>query len=407
MKLLSGDNELLMQAAINRVENGESARAVAKTLGLQHASLSRRVKKQQYDVPRVSNQTKLSADTEEFVCDWIIAEEAAGKAPNARQLLAFVALLLRQQGRPDHIGHQWIERFRKRHSNTIKVKKNRLISFRKIMTSRIDEVEKWFQRLDTIIKARDIKPCNIWNMDETGLQQGFQSNSKVFGSILTTSIDKPSNTDTEWITIVECIGAEGDHIKPGVIFSGKLIWTDSTGDHPPDWLFGASLSGFSNHFMMNSWFRQAFLPETAPGGSEWRLLIIDNHGSHKDAEFSQMAFANKVQLFFLPKNTSHELQPLDVGCFSPLKTEYRHQIEDLNIYDITASGSKRRFINAYKEASNKAFTAMNVRSGFSHSGIWPFRPNKVVERIQPPPPFTPCHAFTTSPTVLSPYCSDI
>jgi hypothetical protein len=387
MKTLSADNELLMQAAINRVENGESARAVAKILGLDHSSISRRVRNQQHIVPRVSNATKLSADTEEFLCDWIIAEEAAGRAPNARQLQAFVSLLLRQQELPDYIGHKWILRFRERHSNVIKAKKSRLVVYKKVMTSRIEEVEHWFQRLDTIIKGRDIKPCNIYNMDETGLQQGFQGNSKVFGSCLTTSGDKPTNTDTERISIIECIGAEGLHITPGAIFTGKLVWTDSTGETPPPWLFGASYSGFTNHFMMNSWFQQAFLPDTAPQNtSEWRLLIMDNHGSHKDEKFSHLAFTHKVQIFFLPGNSSHELQPLDVGCFSPLKTEYKQQIEDLNIYDITASGSKRRFIEAYKAASDKAFTTQNIRSGFRHSGIWPFCPDKVIRRIRPPPP---------------------
>jgi hypothetical protein len=136
-----------------------------------------------------------------------------------------------------------------------------------------------------------------------------------------------------------------------------------------------------------------FLPETAPSSSQWRLLILDNHGSHESEEFGQLAISHHVQPFYLPKNTSHELQPLDVGCFSPLKTAYRNEIENLGLFDLTAAGSKRRFVEAYKTASIKAFTSRNIRNGFSYSGIWPpGAEHRVLGRLQPlaiPTPSTP------------------
>jgi hypothetical protein len=149
-----------------------------------------------------------------------------------------------------------------------------------------------------------VKPKDIYNTDETGLQEGAQSNT--------------------WISIIECIGAEGKHITPGAIFSGALLWTDSIPEKPPPWLFTSSKSGFTNQTLMVSWFKQAFLPETAVDHpSDWRLLIMDKHGSHDSDEFRHLCSQNKVQPFYLLGHTSHELQPLDVGCFSPLKTRYR------------------------------------------------------------------------------------
>jgi hypothetical protein len=142
---------------------------------------------------------------------------------------------------------------------------------------------------------------------------------------------------------------------------------------------------------MVSWFKQAFLPETAVDHpSDWRLLIMDKHGSHDSDEFRHLCSQNKVQPFYLLGHTSHELQPLDVGCFSPLKTRYRQYIKDLSILDITASGSKRRFVRAYEKASEEAFKLDTVQSGFRHNGIWPFHPEHVLDRLKPnPPPFTP------------------
>jgi len=38
---------------------------------------------------------------------------------------------------------------------------------------------------------------------------------------------------------------------------------------------------------------------------------------------------NKIVILCIPAHTSHLLQPLDVGCFSPLKAGYRNQIHEL------------------------------------------------------------------------------
>ena len=56
---------------------------------------------------------------------------------------------------------------------------------------------------------------------------------------------------------------------------------------------------------------------------DWRLLILDGHGSHTTPEFMVECFSNKIWLVFLPAHTSHVLQPLDVGVFSALKRYYR------------------------------------------------------------------------------------
>ena len=46
---------------------------------------------------------------------------------------------------------------------------------------------------------------------------------------------------------------------------------------------------------------------------------MDGHGSHATREFIQYAEQQQIQLFALPAHTTHLLQPLDVGCFQPLK----------------------------------------------------------------------------------------
>jgi hypothetical protein len=80
----------------------------------------------------------------------------------------------------------------------------------------------------------------------------------------------------------------------------------------------------------------------------------------------------------MPRHSSHLLQPLEVGCFSPLKHEYGDEINKLircRINHIT----KLEFLPAFKAAFYRAFTATNIRSSFQGAGLVPFDPDSVIK----------------------------
>lgn len=82
----------------------------------------------------------------------------------------------------------------------------------------------------------------------------------------------------------------------------------------------------------------------------------------------------------MPPHSSHLLQPLDVGCFSPLKASYGKQIENLvrlRINHIT----KLEFLPAFKEAFKAAFTKQNIKSGFRATGLVPYDPENVLSHL--------------------------
>jgi DDE superfamily endonuclease len=82
----------------------------------------------------------------------------------------------------------------------------------------------------------------------------------------------------------------------------------------------------------------------------------------------------------MPAHSSHKLQPLDVGCFAPLKVAYGHQIEWLmrtHINHIT----KLEFLSAFREAFFIAMTAKNALGGWAGSGLVPYDPERVISRL--------------------------
>jgi hypothetical protein len=65
----------------------------------------------------------------------------------------------------------------------------------------------------------------------------------------------------------------------------------------------------------------------------------------------------------MPPYSSHLLQPLDVGCFLPLKQAYSDKINSLAQYS-TKKIKKEAFLLAFKAAFNKLIIKENICAGF-------------------------------------------
>jgi len=58
------------------------------------------------------------------------------------------------------------------------------------------------------------------------------------------------------------------------------------------------------------------------------LLIIDGHDSHVTWEFLDYCLQNDIIPLCLPAHSTHILQPLDVGLFGPLQSNYSKCLDD-------------------------------------------------------------------------------
>ena len=102
------------------------------------------------------------------------------------------------------------------------------------------------------------------------------------------------------------------------------------------------------------------------------LLLYDGSTTHINRELVEWALSEEVILFVLPPHSSHHLQPLDVGCFKPLKSAYdsyahrflkEHPGLNITRYNMTALICK---------SYTAALTPDNVQNSFRKTGIWPF-----------------------------------
>jgi len=82
----------------------------------------------------------------------------------------------------------------------------------------------------------------------------------------------------------------------------------------------------------------------------------------------------------MPPHSSHLLQPLDVGCFSPLKRAYSREIESLIRHQINHI-TKLEFLPAFKAAFDRSFTTANICSAFRGAGLVPLQPDAVLSKL--------------------------
>jgi hypothetical protein len=100
------------------------------------------------------------------------------------------------------------------------------------------------------------------------------------------------------------------------------------------------------------------------------LLILDGHESYKLLPFQDLCEENKIITLCIPLHSSHILQPLNVGCFAPLKQAYSREIRVLAL-DYIGRINKKAFIATFAKVFEKAFSKANVTASFKATGLVP------------------------------------
>ncbi|KAJ6260168.1 hypothetical protein Dda_4391 [Drechslerella dactyloides] len=114
--------------------------------------------------------------------------------------------------------------------------------------------------------------------------------------------------------------------------------------------------------------------------SDYRLLVLDGHESHHSAAFELYCQEHKIITVCMPPHSSHLLQPLDIGCFGPLKQAYSREVEALMRAHINHI-SRLEFLSGFHKAHTAALTPKNIRSSFAGAGIVPYDPDRVLSKL--------------------------
>jgi hypothetical protein len=187
----------------------------------------------------------------------------------------------------------------------------------------------------------------------------------------------------EWTSVIQGINAKGWSIPPFIIFPGKdhlSAWYKEP-SIPNDWVINVSNNGWNNNELGLKWLKHFDEHTKEHTVGSHRLLILDGHGSHTSVEFHQYCEEHKIITLCMPPHSSHLLQPLDVGCFSPLKKAYGRQAERMMRNKITRI-TKLEFLPCFKAAFDASITNSNILGGFRGAGLVPHDPEAVISKLK-------------------------
>jgi DDE superfamily endonuclease/helix-turn-helix, Psq domain len=375
--------ERLMILALQALQNDPklSIRKAAQIYKVSYVTLSRRRKGKHSRAEITVKSRKLSNLEERTIIQRVLKLESQG-FPVRISGVEDMANLLRRERDASPVGKNWAENFIRRQPE-LQTQKTRSYDNQRALCEDPEKIQDWFRLVANFIAKYGICVEDIYNFDETGFLMGILSTTTVVTSSDRTTKPKlvqPGNR--EWVTVIQGVNSQGWAVPPFLVFKGKwhlASWYEE--EHfPAGWRVAVSKNGWTTNELTLEWLKHFEKFTCTKTVGTYRLLVLDGHESHHSAEFEEYCCTNNILTLCMPAHSSHLLQPLDIGCFGPLKKAYSRQIENFVRTGITHI-SKEAFIPAFIEAFRATITKENIQGGFKGAGLVPYNPEVVISQL--------------------------
>ncbi|KAJ6437534.1 hypothetical protein O9K51_09740 [Purpureocillium lavendulum] len=289
-------------------------------------------------------------------------------------------LLRVRDARP--VGKNWAQNFVKRRPE-LRTRFSRKYDYQRAKCEDPKIIGPWFDLVRNVKSKYGILDDDTYNFDETGFMMGV-----IFAGMVVTTSDGRTRAklaqpgSREWSTVIQAVSALGWAIPPFIILAGQhhlANWYQEC-DLPADWRLATTDNGWTTNEVGLDWIKHFDCHTASRTKGPYRLLILDGHESHHSTEFELYCKEHNIITLCMPSHSSHILQPLDVGCFGPLKQAYGRQIEDLMRMHVTHIG-KLEFLCAFRQAFFSSMTEKNIQGGFAGAGLVPYDPQRVLTKL--------------------------
>lgn len=383
--LTADEREQRIAKAIKAYHSGKysSLSKTADICGVPRTTLSRRLNGGTTRQLAHTKQQLLTLSEERAIVRWIYNLEASGFPPRIEHVKE-AALLLKGKELDENIGKNWMTRFLNRHPQLV-TKFSSQFDKKRIVANDPALISDHFRKIAKLKQEFGITDPLTYNMDEKGFLQGVSDRAKVvcLRQVRGMSAKVATDGNRELITVIECVCGDGTTLPPLIVYRGAhhyMGWYNKLTKEAKDYKFSYSPKGWSNRFISLDWLKHFDERTKEKAKGAWRLVILDGHDSHVTIEFIEYAIHSRIKIYCLPPHTTHLLQPLDVGLFSPLQKFYGKQVDKLTRFgQITVN--KGNFLPMLIAARNSTYTLNNIKSAWQASGLIPHNPRLVLGKL--------------------------
>lgn len=378
----------LLEVAVKLVADGQPLRKVAKDHGIPKSTLNRWVNEPPAKIGS-GGRTVLS-NSEELVI--VSALEYIGQCgyPKGRdEVKNMVKSYLDSIGRKNPFkdnrpGEDWMLLFEKRHANAIKRRKPEILTTARAEGLSDNVVNKFFDMYEGLLTEHNLHnaPERLFNLDETGFNTDRTGGAVYVQKECKDAYMMAPNAGKTTFTVLFCISANGTYLPPFVVYKAKHIYESWKTGGVEGAKYDCSESGWMMDYNFESWFINVFVNHVKDLEKPV-LLTFDGHNSHLTYNTVRAGIDNGILLLCLPPNTSHALQPLDVGVFRAVKVEWRKILSDWYNESRMQNVDKAVFPILLKRLWQRLRPA-NAVNAFRGSGLYPSDRTAVRHRIVVP-----------------------
>ena len=375
-----------IEQALAQIRSGNMSYRVASiTYGIDNMKLYR-ANKNLHNKP-IGGQTVLSSSEEKLIVDKMIIAAEWGFPLDQMDLRCTVKAYMDRKGATIKIfsnnmpGKEWTLSFLKRHADQLSTRVCENIKRSRSEVS-ADDINKYFDNLSETLL--NVSSAAIVNYDETNFVD--DPGKRTF--IVRRGMKRPErimdSTKGATSVMMSC-AADGTFLPPYVVFKAQHLYDTWTVGGPDATRYNRSKSGWFDMTIFEDWFSKIVLPYMKKfPANDSKVIIGDNLASHLSVLVIKECEKHNIRFVFLPPNSTHLTQPLDVSVFRPLKRAWRTVLEQHKLKN-PGPVSKDCFPKILKETLNqcKAKSKDNIRNGFQKCGILPFDRSKVLVLLPP------------------------
>ena len=323
-------SEESMKAAMKAVSKGLSVNQALRYYRVLKTTLYDRVSGKVVHGVKPGPRPYLSPAEEEELGNYLKDCAKMGYGKTRKDVLGIVQSTASDKGllRSECVTEGWWQRFLERQPR-LSLRQGDNTAHIRIDAVNRETMEQYFAFLHDTLTTHGLlnKPSQIYNVDETGVPFNPRPPKVVAAKGKETKkVRYRSSGRKGQITVVGCASAAGQVIPSMVIFDAARLNPAWTKGEVPGTRYGLSSNGWINTDLFEGWFVEHFLENAV--SARPLLLLLDGHSTHYQPQVIRFAMERGCIMLCLPPHTTHESQPLDVGVFAPLKTQWRQVCHD-------------------------------------------------------------------------------
>ena len=298
---------VLALSAFNRGQFSSVSRAAA-TYNVSKSTLLRRLNGVDARRDCEPNRKKLTKLEEEVVIGHVLDLASRG-FPASLEYVRYMANKLLAARGAEPVGKLWPHNFVKR-TKSLTTCFARPYDRQRALCEDPAEIEGWYERVQRVKAEQGIADEDTYNFDEAGFMMGkITRRYIVTGTEIRKEQKQLQPGNREWVTLIQGINAMGWAIPPYLIFASRYHYAAWYEDEeiPRDWKLAVSDNGWTTNEHGVAWLRHFIKHTDGRLVGARRMLIMDNHESHKSDNFQRLCEEHDIYTICMPPHSSHLL----------------------------------------------------------------------------------------------------